>query len=153
MSIESVTSNHLILCHLLLLPSIFPNIRTFSHEPALSTMWLKYWSFSFSISSSNEYSELISSRIDWFELLAAQRTLKSPLQHHSLKASILWDSDGQGNLACYSTWGRRELDTTERLNWNDSLLYGPTRTSVHDYWINHSFDNTDLCRQSDVSAF
>ena len=144
-------SIHLILCHLLLLPSIIPSIRIFSSESALCIRWLKYWSFS--ISSSNEYSELISFRIDWLDVLAVQGTLKSPLQHHSLKASILWDSDGQGSLACCSPWGRRELDMTERLNWTDSLLYGPTHTSVHDYCINHSFDNTDLCWQSDVSAF
>ena len=89
-SIESVMpSTHLILCHLLLLPSIFPGIRVFSGESALSIMWPKYWSFSFSISPSNVYSGLISFRIDWFDLLAVQGTLKSLLQHHSLKASIL----------------------------------------------------------------
>ena len=83
-------SNHLILCHpLLLLPSIFPNIRVFSNESALCIRWPKYWSFSFSISPSNEYSGLISFRIDWFDLLAVQGTLKSLLQHHSSKASIL----------------------------------------------------------------
>ena len=90
-SIESVMpSNHLILCcPLLLLPSIFPSIRVFSSESALYIRCPKYWSFSFRISSSNEYSGLISSRIDWFDLLAVQVTLKSFLQHHSLKASIL----------------------------------------------------------------
>ena len=86
-------SNHLILCHpLILLPSIFPSIRVFSNESVLHIRWPKYWSFSFSISPSNEYSGLISSRIDWFDLLALQGTLKSLLQHHSLKASILWCS-------------------------------------------------------------
>ena len=86
-------SNHPILCHpLLLLPSIFPSIRVFSNESVLHIRWPKYWSFSFSISPSNEYSGLISSRIDWFDLLALQGTLKSLLQHHSLKASILWCS-------------------------------------------------------------
>ena len=86
-------SNHLILCHpLLLLPSIFPSIRVFSYELALCIRWPKYWSFSFSISPSNEYSGLISFRIDWFDLLAVQRTLKSLLQHHSSKASILQHS-------------------------------------------------------------
>ena len=91
MSFESVMpSNHLILCHpLLLLPSIFPNIRVFSSESVLCIRWPKYWSFSFSISPSNEYSGLISFRIDWFDLLAVQETLKSLLQHHNLKASIL----------------------------------------------------------------
>ena len=95
MSIESVMpSNHLILCRLLLLlPSIFPSIRVFSSELALHIRWLKYWSFSFSISPSNEYSGLISFRIDWFDLLAIQGNLKSLLQHHSSKASILWCSD------------------------------------------------------------
>jgi len=91
-SIESViSSNHLILCHpLLLLPSIFPSIRVFSNESTLHIRWSKYWSFS--ISLSNEYSGLISFRIDWFDLFAVQGTLKSLLQHHSLKASILWHS-------------------------------------------------------------
>ena len=89
MSTESVIpSNHLMLYRsLLLLPSIFPSIRVFSNESALCIRWPKYWSFSFSISPSNEYSELICSRIDWFDLLAVQATLKSLLQHHSLKAS------------------------------------------------------------------
>ena len=89
MSIESVMpSNHLILCHPLVLPpSIFPSIRVFSNESVLHIMWPKYWSFS--ISPSNEYSGLISFRIDWFDLLAVQGTLKNLLQHHSSKASIL----------------------------------------------------------------
>ena len=102
-------------CHPLLLPSIFPCSRVFSNESVLSIRWPKYWSFSFSIRPSNEYSGLISFRIDWFDLLAVQGTLKSLLQHHSLKASIL-----------------------------QCLLYGPALTSVHDYWKNHSFDYTDL---------
>ena len=91
MSIELVMpSNHLILCYpLLLLPSIFLRIRVFSNESALHIRWPKYWSFSFSISPSNEYSGLISFRIDWLDLLAVQGTLKSILQHHSSKASIL----------------------------------------------------------------
>ena len=94
MSIESVMlSDHLILCHpLLLLPSIFPSIKVFSNESALFIRWPKYWSFSFSISPSNEYSGLISFRIDCLDLLAVQGTLKSLLQHHSSKASILWCS-------------------------------------------------------------
>ena len=93
-SIESVMpSNHLIPCHpLLLLPSVFPRIRVFSSESVLCIRWPKYWSFIFSISPSNEYSGLISFRIDWFDLLAIQGTLKSLFQHHSLKASILWHS-------------------------------------------------------------
>ena len=91
MTIESMMlSNHLILCHPLLLSlSIFPSIRVFSNKSALCIMWPKHWSFSFSISPSNEYSDLISFRIDWFDLPAVQGTLKSLLQHHSLKASIL----------------------------------------------------------------
>ena len=94
MSIELVMpSNHLILCHpLLLLPSIFPIITVFSNESALCIKWLKYWSFSFSISLSNEYSGLIPLRMDWLDLLAVQGTLKSLLQHHSSKASVLWCS-------------------------------------------------------------
>ena len=98
----------------------------FSNESALHIKWLKYWSFSFSISPSSEYSRLISFRIDWFDLLAVQGTLKSLLQHHSSKASIL----------------------------QHCLLYGATLTSsIHDYWKNHSFDYMDLCWQSNVSAF
>ena len=91
MSIESVMpSNPLILCHpLLLLPSIFPSVRVFPNESVLCIRWPKYWSFSFNISSSNEYSELISFRMDWLDLLVVQGTLKSLLQHHSSKASIL----------------------------------------------------------------
>ena len=91
MSIELVMpSNHLILCHpLLLLPSILPSIRVFSSESVLRTRWPKYWSFNFSISPSHEYSGLISFRFDWLDLLAVQGTLKSLLQHHSSKASIL----------------------------------------------------------------
>ena len=114
MSIELVMpSNHLILCHpLLLLPSILPSIRVFSNESAFSIRWPKYWSFSFSISPSNEYSGSISFRIDWFDLLAVQGTLNSLLQHHSSNVSILWLS----------------------------FLCGLTLTSIHDYWKNHSFD-------------
>ena len=132
MSIELVMpSNHLILCHpLLLLPSIFPSIRVFSNELALRIRWPKYWrfsfSFSFSISPSNEYSGLISFRMDWFDLLAAQGTLKSLLQHHSFKSI--------NSLTL-------------------SFLYGPALTSIHDYWKNHSFDYTDLCQQSRCLCF
>ena len=119
MSIESVMpSNHLILCHpLLLLPSIFPRIRIFSNKSVLHIRWPKYWSFSFSISPSNEYSRLLSFRIDWLDLLAVQGTLKSSpaSQFESINSSVL------------------------------SLLYGSTLTSIHDYWKNHSFDYTYLC--------
>ena len=85
-------SNHLILSHPLLPPSIFPNIRVFSNESVIRIRWPKCWSFSFSISPSNEYSGMISFRMDWLDLLAVQETLKSSLQHHSSKASILWHS-------------------------------------------------------------
>ena len=94
MSIELVMpSNNLILCYPLLLPpSIFPSIRVFSNESVLPIRWSKYWSFSFSISPSSEYSRLISFRMDWLDLVAVQGTLKSLLQHHSSKTSILWRS-------------------------------------------------------------
>ena len=107
MCTESVMpSNHLILCHpLLLLPSIFPSIRVFSNESSLQLKWPKYWSFSFSISPSNEYSELISFRIDWLDLLAVQGTLKSLLQHQVQK---------------------HQFFDTQPSN-------GPTLTSIHDY--------------------
>ena len=93
MSIKSVMpSNHLILCHPLLLPSILPSTRVFSNELALHIRWPKYWNFSFSISPSSEYSGLISFQIDWLDLLAVQGTLRSLLQHHSSKVSVLWCS-------------------------------------------------------------
>jgi len=135
MFIKSVIpSNHLILCHpLLLLPSIFPSIRVFSNESVFHNRWPKYWSFSLSISPSNEYSGLISFRRDWLDLLAVQGTLKSLLQHHSSKASILrhsaffiwrrkWQSTpvllpgkfhGLRSLVGYSLWGHKESDLTE----------------------------------------
>ena len=119
MSIESVMpSSHLILCRpLLLLSSIFLTIRVFFNESILHIRWPKYWRLSFSISPSNEYSGLISFRIDWFDLLAVQGIFKS------LLLSVL------------------------------SFLYGPTLTSIHDYWKNHSVDYMNLCQQSNVSAF
>ena len=105
--------------------SVFPSIRVFSNELTLCIRWPKYWSFSFSISPSNEYSGLICFRIDWLDLLAVQGTLNSlpTPQVKSINSSTL------------------------------SLLYGPTLTSIHYYWKNHTFDYTDLCGQSDVSAF
>ena len=126
MSIESVMpSNHLILCcPLLLLPSVFPTIRVFSNELALHIRWPKYWSFSFNISPSNEYSGLISFRMDWSPCCPRDSQGSSPTpQFKSINSLAL------------------------------SLLYGPTCTSVHDYWKNHSFDYTDLCRQCNISAF
>ena len=113
-SIESVMpSNHLILCRsLLLLPSIFPRIRVFSNESVLHIRWPKFWSFSFTIHLSSEYSGLISFRTGWLDLLAVQGTLKSLLQHHSSKASILWHS----------------------------AFLIVQLTSIDDYWKNHSFD-------------
>ena len=112
---ESVMpSSHLILCHsLLLLPPIPPSIRVFSNESTLRMRWPEYWSFSFSISPSDEYSGLISFRNDGLDLLAVQGTLKSLLQHHSSKASILQCS---------------------------AFFIVQLYTSIHDYWINHSFD-------------
>jgi len=107
-------------CTLCFLLSIFPNIRVFYNELALCIKWPKYWSFSFSITPSNEYSRLISFRTGCFDFLAVQGTLKSLLQHHSFKASILW--------------------------WY-SLLYGPTLTSVHNYWKNQSFDRWAFFRK------
>ena len=116
MSIESVMPfNHLILCHpLLLLPSIFPSIRVFSSELALRIRWLIYWSFSFNISPSNEYSELISFRIDCFDLPAVQGTLKSLLEHHSSKAPILCSAFFMVQLSyLYMTTGK----TTALTRW------------------------------------
>ena len=110
---QVMPSNHLILCHHLLLPpSIFPSIRVFSNESALRIRWPKYWSFSFSISPSNECSALTSFRMDWLDILAVQGTLKSLLQHHSSKASIIWLS----------------------------AFFIVQLKSLHECWKNHSFD-------------
>ena len=107
-------SSHLILCHpLLLLSPIPPSIRVFSSESTLCMRWPKYWSFSLSISPSNEHPGLISFRMDWLDLLAVQGTCKTIFQHHSSKASILWRS---------------------------VFLHSPTLTSIHDHWKNHSLD-------------
>ena len=125
MSIESVMPlKHFIhLCPFILLPSVFPSIRVFSNGLTLHIRWSKYWSFS--ISPFNEYSGLIFFRIGWSDLLAVQGTLKSPpaAQFENIKSLVL------------------------------SLLYGPTLTSIRDYWKNHTFDCTDLCWQSYVSSF
>ena len=119
MSVKLVMpSHHLIFCHTLLLPpSIFPSIRIFSNESVLRIRWPKYWRFSFSISPPNEYSGVISFRMDWFDLLSVQGTLKSLLQHHSSKVSILRCS---------------------------TFFYSLTLTSMHDHWKNHSFGQMDL---------
>ena len=109
-------------CHPLLLPSVFPSTRVFSNESILHIRWPKYWSFSLSVSPSNEYSGLISFRTDWFDLLAVQGTLESLFQHHSSKAS---------NPA-------PQFKTINSLAL--SFLYSPTLTSVWDYWKNHSLD-------------
>ena len=124
--VSAMPSNHLILCRPLLLPSVFSSIRVFSNDSALRIRRSKYWSFSFSNSPSSEYSRLISFSIGSFDLLVIQGTLKSLLQHHSLKASVPGHS---------------------------AFFMGPTLTSIHDYWKNHSFDYMELFQQSDVSDF
>ena len=200
MSIESVMlSNHLILCHhLLLLPSVFPSARIFSSELTLHIRWPKYCSFS--NRPAKEYLVLIFFRIDWFDLPADQGTLKSLLQHRSSKASILWHlaffmvllSHLWASLVAqlvknppamqktwvqslvgkipwrrerlptpvfwplefhglYSPWGHKELDTAEQLSHTHTHTH--TFTYVRDYWKNHSFDNMDLCQESNVSVF
>ena len=125
-SLESVMlPNHLILCHpLLLLPSIFPIIRVFSNESVLRIRWTNYWSFSFSFSPSNEYSGLISFRMDWLNLLAVQGTLKSLLQHHSSKALILWCSAFfiVQLLHPYMTMGKNQLYFSEKKKTNELEL-------------------------------
>ena len=122
MSIESVMPpNHLIPCHLLLLlPSVFPSIRVFSNELALRVRWRKYWSFS--ISSSNGYLGLISFRTDWFDLLAVQGTLKSLLQHHSLKASILWCSAFFTVQLSYPYMSTRKTTALTRQNFVSKVM-------------------------------
>ena len=129
-------SNHLILCHPLLPPSIFPSIRVFSNEAVLHIRWPKYWSFSFSISPSNEHPGLISFRMDWLDLLAVQGTLKSLLQHHSLRASILWPS------AFFKVQLSQPYNT---MAWTICTLFGRvisllfnTPSRVHIYHYNHA---------------
>ena len=126
-SIESVIpSNHLILCNPpLFLPSIFCSIRAFSNESLLRIKWSKYWSFSFTISPSSEYSGLVSFRMDWCDLAV----------HGTLQESSLAPQLESINSQC------------------SAFFYSPTLTSIYDYWKNHSFDYMDLCWQSDVSAF
>ena len=128
MSIESVMpSNHLILCHpLFLLPSIFPSMRVFSNKSVLRIRWPEYWSFSFSISLSNEYSGLITFRMEWFVSPSVQGTFKSLLQHHSSKASILWCSallTGQLSHPCMTTGKTIALTRQTLVGKVMSLLY------------------------------
>ena len=138
--------HHLILWCPLLLPSIFPSIRNFSNESCVHIRWPIYWSFSFSISPSSDYSRLISLKIHWFDLLAACRTFRSLLQHHSLKTSILW-----------CPWDFQESSPTPQSEGINSLafcfLYGSALKTVPNHWEGHSLDYMDLCWQSDVSAF
>ena len=119
-------SNHLILCYPLLLSSVFPSIRVFSNESVLRIRWPEYWSFSFSISPSNEYSGLIAFKMDWLEILAVQWTSQ--------------ESSPTPQFRCICSLAL-------------SFLYDPTLIPIHDYQGNHSFDYTDLCRQSYVSVF
>ena len=128
MSIESMVPSSCLIfcCPLLLETSVFPRIRVFSSELTLHIRWPEYWSFNFSISPYSEYSGLISIRVDLFDLLAVQRTLRSLLQHHSMKTSVFWCS---------------------------AFLMLLTLTSIHDCWRSHRFDYTDPCQKSDVSAF
>ena len=117
-------SNHLILCHpLLLLPSIFPSIRVFSNESTLRIRWPKYWSFSFNISLHNEHPGLVSFRMDWLDLLTVQGRTQESSQTPQFKSI---------NSSAFS------------------FLYSPTLTSTHDYWKNHSFDYTNVCQHSDI---
>ena len=128
MSLKSVPTNHLILCRPLLLPpSIFSSIRVFSNESVLHIRWPECWSFYLSISPSSEYSGLIFFRIDWFDSLVVQGTLKN-LPHPAPQI--------------------KSINSLEL-----SLLYGPIFTSKNDYWKNHNFDYRDLCWQSNISAF
>ena len=128
MSMESVMpSSYLILCHpSLLLPPVPPGIRVFSNESTLCMRWPNYWGFCFTFSPSNKHPGLISFRMDWLDLLAVKGTLKSLLHHHGSRASIFW---------------RSAFFTVQLL------------TSIHDHWKNHRIDQTDLCWQSNVSAF
>ena len=139
MSIESVIpSNHLVLCcPLLFLPSIFPSIRIFSYESALHIRWPKYWSFNFSVSPSSAYSGLTSLKIDWFDLLAVQGTLKSLLQHHSSKASILWHSAffmAQLSQSCMTTGKTIDLTIWTFVSKVMSLLFNTLSKFATSKW-------------------
>ena len=145
MSIVSVMpSNHLILCCPLFLPSIFPSIRVFSNESVLHIRWPKYWIFSFSISPSNEYSGLISFRIDWLDLLVVKGTLKNFLQHHSSKASILQCSVFfMVQLSHLHMTTRKTMTTEKTFDFKD--LCWPSDISAFSYafWIWHSFSSKE----------
>ena len=162
MSIELVIlSNHFILCcPLLPLSSVFPSITVFSEELALCIRWPKYWSFS--IISSNEYSGLVSFRIDWFYLLAVHKTLKSLLQHH-IKKNIYFDwmiiTLQYCDVFCYTSKWMNQGYCSSIMIWKHQLLFG-TQPSIWFsshictwLWKNHSFGYAYLCQQSDVSAF
>ena len=131
MSIELVMpSNHLILCRPLLLPSVLPSIRVFSNETVLCIRWPKYWSFSLSISPSNEYSGLISFRIDWLDLLAVQRTLKSLFQHHISKASVLWCS-----ALFVVQLSHPYMTTGKTIAFTKWTFVGKVMSLLEDYWL------------------
>ena len=173
-------SNRLILYHpLILLPLTFPSNRVFSKESVLRIRWPKYWSFSFTISPSNEYSGLISFKMDWLDLLAIQGTLNSLLQHHNLKASVLhirWQkyrsfsfsispaNEYSGLISIRIDWfdllaiqGTLKISSVPQFAGINSsalrLLYGTALTTVRDHWEDYSLDYMDLCQQSNVSAF
>ena len=155
-------SSHLILCRpLLLLPPIPPSIGVFSNKSTLCMRWSNYWSFSFNISPSNEHPGLISFRMDWLDLLAVQGTLKSLLQHHSSKASVLrlsafftvqlsHPSMTTGKIIALTRWTSLQSKGLSRVFSNTtvpkhqfsalSFVYSPTLTSIHDYWKSHSLD-------------
>ena len=157
MSIEWVLLfNHLILCHpLLLLPSIFPSIKVYSSESALHIRRPKYWRFSFSISPSNDYSGLISFRVDWFDLLAVQGTFNSLLQYHSLKASVLWCSaffmDQLWHM--YMTTGKTIALTIQTfVNKLISLLFIRSRVVINYSSFSENLPHRKLCWTSPVAS-
>ena len=141
MSIELVMpSNHFIFCHPFLLPSIFPSIRVRCNESALHSRWPKYWSFTFSISSSNEYAGLISFRIEWLDFLAVQGNLKSLLQHHSSKASLLWDS-----VFCMVQLSHPYMTTGKTIALTIQTFVGKVMSLLFKYivLVCHSFSSTE----------
>jgi len=151
MSIELVVpSNHLNLCHhLLLLPSIFPNLRVFPNELALCIRWLQYWSFSFSISPSNEYSELISFRIDWFDLLAVQGTLKHLLQNHNLKHQFFGVQPSLWSNSHICTWDHLHWDQQNQKFITNSRIFSPRCLN---WWICLLFALSIQCSLNNYSS-